>query len=159
MPIANGFKKSISQKEFTFNMKVIFGKKFSLFQLVNFPKPEKMFGKNYPFYTSSSKFMVNHFKKYSEWLKKLLKKKKFNVCELGSNDGTFLKNFNQNYSIGFEPSKSVHSVAVKKGINIPTQTSNAGKVSTYGKSLRLIFIMKDLHRFIIIKRCRKLGGY
>ena len=136
MPIANGFKKSISQKEFTFNMKVIFGKKFSLFQLVNFPKPEKMFGKNYPFYTSSSKFMVNHFKKYSEWLKKLLKKKKFNVCELGSNDGTFLKNFNQNYSIGFEPSKSVHSVAVKKGINSINKFFNNKNIKSLPKKFQ-----------------------
>ena len=31
---------------------------------------------------------------------------------------------------------------VKKGINIPTHTSKAGNVSTYGKSLRLIFILK-----------------
>ena len=84
-------------------MKTIFGKKFSLFQLLSFPKPEKMFSKNYPFYTSSSKFMINHFEKYSKWLKKLLKKKNFIICELGSNDGTFLKNFNQNYSIGVEP--------------------------------------------------------
>ena len=38
------------------------------------------------------------------------------IIELGSNDGTFLSHFNKKNSFGFEPSKSVHLVAKKKGI-------------------------------------------
>ena len=53
-----------------------------------------MFNKNYPFYTSSSKFMINHFKNFSNWIKKKFKMDKdFKILEIGSNDGTFLKNF------------------------------------------------------------------
>ena len=68
-----------------------FSKHLSLVQIVSNPSPKKMFNKNYPFYTSSSKHMIEHFKKYSGWLKKKYLKKKGNLLELGSNDGTFLK--------------------------------------------------------------------
>ena len=75
MPIANGFidKKNFN-KEFFFNLEVGFSKKISLFQLNEHPKPSQMFNKNYPFFTSSSKGMVEHFRKYSLWIKKKYKK-------------------------------------------------------------------------------------
>ncbi len=44
-------------------------------------------------------------------------KKKGSILEIGSNDGTFLQNFKKYYHVGFEPSKSVHDVAVKNKIN------------------------------------------
>ena len=76
MPIANGFfKKKFFKKEFFFNMEVGFSKKLSLFQLNDHPSPKLMFNKNYPFFTSSSKFMVNHFKDYANMdSKKLFQK-------------------------------------------------------------------------------------
>ena len=76
-----------------------------------------MFNNNYPFYTSLSKHMVKHFKKYSEWLKKNYLGKKGNLLELGSNDGTFLENFKEYNKVGIEPSGSVHKLAKSKGIN------------------------------------------
>ena len=118
MPIANGFlKKENFNKEFFYEMKVGFNKKYALFQLDEHPEPKKMFHKNYPFYTSSSKSMVEHFKKYALWSKKFLRSNS-KVIELGSNDGTFLKNFkNTNIdAIGFEPSKNVSDLAIKSGI-------------------------------------------
>ncbi len=119
MPIANGFiTKKDFKKEFFFKMEVGFSKKISLFQLNEHPKPHQMFNKNYPFFTSSSKGMVNHFKKYSEWVKKNYKKDLKNLIEIGSNDGTFLKNFNKKKInlIGFEPSKNVAQISSKRGI-------------------------------------------
>ena len=113
MPIANGFiAKKDFKKEFFFKMEVGFSKKVSLFQLNEHPKPQQMFNKNYPFFTSSSKGMVNHFKEYSEWIKKNFKKDLKNLIEIGSNDGTFLKNFNKKKInlIGFEPSKNVAQI-------------------------------------------------
>ena len=71
MPIANGFlKKKFFKNEFLFEMEVGFSKDISLFQLNDHPKPEKMFNKNYPFFTSSSKYMIKHFYDYSKWIKK-----------------------------------------------------------------------------------------
>ncbi len=119
MPIANGFidKKNFN-KEFFFNLEVGFSKKISLFQLNDHPKPSQMFNKNYPFFTSSSKDMVEHFKNYSLWIKKKYKKNLKNLIEIGSNDGTFLNNFNKDNInlIGFEPSKNVALISRKKGI-------------------------------------------
>ena len=71
MPIANGFfKKSEKKKEYFFNLKAAFNEKLSLFQIVEFPSPKKMFNKNYPFFSSSSQNMIDHFKKFSDFIKK-----------------------------------------------------------------------------------------
>ena len=58
MPMANAFLKNLNKKEYFFRLQATFGNKFSLFQLVDNPKPNKMFNRHYPFYTSSSKYMV-----------------------------------------------------------------------------------------------------
>ncbi len=119
MPIANGFlKRKEFKKEYFFKLKVAFNSNLSLFQLEKNPNPKKMFNKNYPFYTSSSKFMIKHFKNFSNWIKKKFKMdKNFKILEIGSNDGTFLKNFKNYYHVGIEPSSSVHKIAVKSKIN------------------------------------------
>ena len=115
MPLANGFlNKSKNIKEYFYPLKVAFTKELSLIQLVENPPPKKMFNKEYPFYTSSSKYMKNHFYNFAQFVKKKFLKKNSLIIELGSNDGTFLSNFNKKNSFGFEPSKSVHDVAKKK---------------------------------------------
>ena len=117
MPIANGFcNKKNFKNEFFFKLKAAFNKKLSLFQIVDYPNPKKMFNKNYPFFTSSSNYMINHFKELSEFIKKKYFSKKSIILEIGSNDGTFLKNFNKKNAYGFEPSKSVHLKAKKQGL-------------------------------------------
>ena len=53
--------------------------------------------------------MVHHFKNYFKWVKKKFLNKKSKIIEIGSNDGSFLKNFKKhNFEhLGFEPSKNV----------------------------------------------------
>ena len=131
MPIANGFlKKSQFKKEYFFNMEVGFSKEMSLFQLNNHPAPKQMFNKNYPFFTSSSKGMVNHFKSYANWVKKKYQKNLKNLVEIGSNDGTFLKNFkNKGINlVGFEPSKNVCEISRKNGIKTINKFFNYNNV-------------------------------
>jgi SAM-dependent methyltransferase len=119
MPLANGFLNSNEfDSEFFYEMEVGFSEKVSLFQLNDFPNPKKIFNKKYPFYTGSSQYMINHFKNYAEWLKKDFLSNNSKLIEIGSNDGTFLKNFsntNVDY-IGIEPSESVAKQAIKNGI-------------------------------------------
>ena len=119
MPLANGFlEKKDFGSEFTYEMEVGFSDKLSLFQLNETPHPEQMFGKKYPFYTGSSEYMKTHFKKFSDWLKKEFLKSNSKLIEIGSNDGTMLKNFtktNIDY-MGFEPSESVANDALKNNI-------------------------------------------
>ena len=119
MPIANGFlKRKYFKKEFSFNMEVGFSKDLSLFQLNDHPSPKSMFNRNYPFFTSSSKFMIKHFKEYALWIKKNYSKSIKNVIEIGSNDGSFLKNFKSKKTniLGIEPSSNVANIAKKRGI-------------------------------------------
>ena len=120
MPLANGFlKKEEFEKEFFFEMEVGFTDKLSLFQLNDFPNPKKMFNKEYPFYSGSSSYMKSHFRNYAEWIKKNYLTTKSCLIEIGSNDGTFLKNFvdtDIDY-LGFEPSENVAKEAVKNNIN------------------------------------------
>tara|TARA_B100000886_G_scaffold308438_1_gene242064 strand:+ start:3100 stop:4299 length:1200 start_codon:yes stop_codon:yes gene_type:complete len=120
MPIANGFLgQKDFDKEFFFEMKVGFDETLSLFQLLEHPSPKMMFNENYPFFTQSSKFMIKHFEDYARWVKKKFFNNTKKIIEIGSNDGTFLKNFTRdNLEVyGFEPSKNVSDIAKTKGIN------------------------------------------
>ena len=139
MPLANGFLKNIPKKvkEFKYDLVAFFGKRSSMFQLLKFPKPKKMFNKNYPFYTSSSKYMINHFKKYSEFIyKNYLNEENYLICEIGSNDGTFLKNFKYSNSIGFEPSLNVHRIAKKRGVNSVNKFFNFNNIKFLKKKYK-----------------------
>ena len=120
MPIANGFlDKKDFKNEFFFNMTASFSEDISLLQLNDHPKPKMMFNKDYPFFTSSSEFMKVHFKDFAKWIKKKYLKPGGKIIELGSNDGTFLKNFPTSDfdHAGFEPSKNVSLIAKKNKVN------------------------------------------
>ena len=110
MPMANGFlDKKNFKKEFFYKLDVGFCKKNYLFQVNDHPKSPHIFNNNYPFYTNKSIYMVHHFKNYFKWVKKKFLNKKSKIIEIGSNDGSFLKNFKKhNFEhLGFEPSKNV----------------------------------------------------
>lgn len=128
MPISNLFlKKKDFKKEFFYNLDVSFSEKVSLFQINDHPKPKMMFNENYPFFTSSSNYMREHFYNYANWAKKKYLKSHSKIIEIGSNDGTFLQNFIKTEidHVGFEPSKNVSKMAKKKKINsIPYFFSN-----------------------------------
>ena len=119
MPPANGFLEKKDFKNETFyNMEVGFSEKISLFQLNKFSNPKIIHSVNYPFYTASSEYMKTHFKKYADWVLKEYLKSHSKLIEVGSNDGTFLKNFtktNIDY-LGFEPSKTIANQATKNNV-------------------------------------------
>jgi SAM-dependent methyltransferase len=134
MPIANGFlDKDAFSKEFFFEMSIGFSDDLSLLQLMDHPKPEMMFNENYPFFTSSSKYMINHFEKYSNWIIDNYPNNNKRLIEIGSNDGTFLSNFKRkNFeTIGFEPSSNVSDVAKKKGLNSVNEFFNTESVKKF----------------------------
>jgi len=64
--------------------------------------------------------MKNHFKNYADFIKKNFLKSNSKIIEVGSNDGTLLKNFlnDGNQVVGFEPSKNVAQKAISE--NVPT---------------------------------------
>ena len=136
MPIANGFlHKDNFDKEFFFEMEVGFSSDVSLFQLNDHPKPKMMFNENYPFFTGSSQQMKIHFKNYADWAKKYHPSKIKNVIEIGSNDGTFLKNFHSNdfNILGFDPSSNVAEIALKDVINTVSEFFDKNSVGNQKK--------------------------
>ena len=121
MPIANNFlSKEDFENEFFYEMKVGFNENYSLFKLLEHPKPEQMFNSKYPFLTGSSKFMVGHFQKFSEFISKNFIKTDEKIIEIGCNDGTMLNFFDRNKfdCLGFEPSTNIAKIAKKKNLKI-----------------------------------------
>tara|TARA_A100001015_G_scaffold223682_1_gene252001 strand:- start:1565 stop:2794 length:1230 start_codon:yes stop_codon:yes gene_type:complete len=116
MPIANEFSKIVSQKNF-YEMKIAFNENNGVFQLVDAPKPKKLFNKNYAFLSSTSYFMKDHFKKIANKIKKRMKSK-FSIMEIGCNDGIFLQNFRSYNHLGVEPSKNVFNISKSKKLNV-----------------------------------------
>ena len=125
MPIANAFSsKEELQNEYTFDMKVGFCENCNMVQLVEQPDRGKMFHENYAFFSSTSNYMINHFKTFANSVITLqgLNEKSF-VVEVGCNDGIMLQNFLSNKipCLGVEPSKNVANVAMEKGIEVITE--------------------------------------
>ena len=148
MPLANAFlSKDQFSKEFFFDMKVGFSEKLSLFQLNDHPSPKQMFNKNYPFFTGSSDYMKEHFKKYANWIKENYVDNSSKIIEIGSNDGTLLKNFKDSNFIhcGFEPSKNIANFSKKNGINVISDFFNYKNVLNLKKYIHLV-IMKKIYQ-------------
>jgi len=125
MPIANAFaKKEELDDEYTFPMKVGFCNSCNMVQLVEQPERERMFHENYAFFSSTSNYMKEHFKKFANSVSELqnLDASSF-VVEVGSNDGIMLQNFvtDDIPCLGVEPSKNVAQVAREKGIEVITE--------------------------------------
>ena len=121
MPIANNFiEKENFGDEFFYEMKVGFNDEYSLFKLLEHPKPEQMFNSKYPFLTSSSKYMVEHFKKFCEFiLNNYIENENEKIIEIGCNDGSMLNNFSSKHNcLGFEPSTNIAKIAQDKKLNV-----------------------------------------
>ena len=130
MPVANAFlNKGEFHNEYFFELAVGFCENCKMFQLIHQPDYSQMFHDSYAFYTSTSKLMSKHFEAMAinyidNWLPG--KKDPF-VVELGSNDGTMLKNLAdiQIKHLGVEPSQNVANVAIERGINTKVCFFNA----------------------------------
>jgi len=125
MPIANAFSlKEELFNEYTFAMKVGFCENCNMVQLVEQPDREKMFHKNYAFFSSTSNYMINHFNDFASSVISLqgLNENSF-VLEVGCNDGIMLQSFLSNKipCLGIEPSQNVANVAIEKGIEVITE--------------------------------------
>ena len=114
-PLANNYlkKKELNKKERKYRLKV--GIDLSN-KLVSINKPlssKMMFNDNYPYRSSMSKTMIQSFKNLAKIIKKEFKPKK--ILEIGSNDGSFIKNFSKKITIGIEPCANVEKITKKNG--------------------------------------------
>ena len=95
-PLANNYQKKSQRekKEKKYKLKILFDKKSKLVSIKNTFSSKMMFNNKYPYRSSMSSTMLTSFKKLSNELKKNYKPKK--ILEIGSNDGSFLRNFSKN---------------------------------------------------------------
>lgn len=121
MPIANGFLTADQfAEEYFFEMQAGHCNNCNMVQLIEQPDREKMFHKNYAFFSSTSKAMAEHFNQFAKLvIRDQLKTEDSFVVEIGSNDGIMLQNFAKAgiHHLGIEPSANVAQVAIDKGIS------------------------------------------
>ena len=82
--------------------------------------PTKLLFKNYTYKSSNNQSLVDHFQKYAQNLsnKFSLDKNSF-VIDIGSNDGTFLKNFSEEgiRTLGIDPADDIAKLAIENGVD------------------------------------------
>ena len=117
-PLANEYlnKKNINKPEKKYRLLVDFNNKNKIVSIKKKFSSETMFKNNYPYRSSMSKTMRTSFKNFANEIKKKYKPK--NLLEIGSNDGTFLKNFNKKKSLGIEPCLNIANISRKKNLNV-----------------------------------------
>ena len=120
-PPSNAFikKEDLQKHEDKFPLRLYLCKECYLLQLLDIVDKEILF-KEYLYLTSASKPSVNHFKKYAyDVYEEFLKQSKNPlIIEIGSNDGTLLKEFKKLGAtvLGIEPAKNIAKIANDAGI-------------------------------------------
>ena len=123
-PLANAFikKEDLQKSENRFPLRLYLCKNCHLLQLLDIVDKEYLF-KEYLYLTSASKPIVSHFETYaSEIYDEFLKVSADPlVIEIGSNDGSLLKEFQKfgTNVLGIEPAKNIAKIA--NDIGIPTK--------------------------------------
>ena len=114
-PLANSYiLKKFKTKKKKFRLVIGFETKNFLVSILNTVSKEKMFNKDYPYKSSESKTMRSSFAKLAKKLKAKFKPK-FSI-EIGSNDGTFIKNFDKDKIVGVEPCKNLALITKERNI-------------------------------------------
>ena len=116
-PLANKYltKKDLinKRKEQFYHLEVGFDNKTKLVSILNKVPSQKMFDNTYPYRSSMSKTMTESFKKLSKKIIRFYNPKL--ILEIGSNDGSLIKNFNKKKVICVEPCKNLATITKNKG--------------------------------------------
>ena len=116
-PLANkylrSYKKLSKKKNELYKLTVGFNIKTKLVSLFNKIPDKKMFDSSYPYKSSMSKTMTVSFKNLSVKIKKRFNPRLF--LEIGSNDGTLIKNFHKNKVLCVEPCSNLAKITKKMG--------------------------------------------
>jgi methylation protein EvaC len=120
MPLANAFLTAdLFASEYFFNLTAAFCTRCALVQLADQPPRERMFNQHYPFFSATSSRMQSHFAALAADVIEVVPRGDPFVIEIGSNDGTLLRHVAEAgiRHLGIEPSASVASAAIARGIN------------------------------------------
>ena len=116
-PLANYYlnESQIKKKERKYRLIVCFDNQNKLVSIKKTFSSKMMFNNKYPYRSSMSKTMQKSFKELAKHIKLKMRPKK--ILEIGSNDGSFLKNFKKSMSIGIEPCANVEKITKKQNFN------------------------------------------
>ncbi len=167
MPLAGGFIRNLKQKsqEKFYPLQLNFCNNCFLLQTNSSINPDTLF-KNYFYFSSSIKTLVEHFDNIAPGLSKvILKSKNSFIVEIGANDGSFIKAVQKNGHkvLGVDPATNVVADGIKKGapiINDYFTEQLAIKIARkYGKadaiySFHSMAHIEDMHD--VIKGVKKL---
>ena len=148
-PLANKYltKKDLAKKkvEYYYHLEIGFNTTSKLVSILNTVPSKKMFDKEYPYRASMSQTMLNSFKDLSMDIIKT-----FNpnlIMEIGSNDGSFVKNFAKKKVICVEPCSNVAKITQKMGYKTFINFWNmklAKKIKSKIKNVDLIYSANTL---------------
>ena len=146
-PLANKYllKKDLKKKEQFYHLEIGFDNKTKLVSILNKVSSKKMFNSNYPYRSSMSKTMISSFKKLSKKITKVYKPKI--ILEIGSNDGSLIKNFNKKKVICVEPCKNLAKITKKKGYKTYSEYWNinlAKKIKLKHQKVDLVYSANTL---------------
>lgn len=123
-PPANNFHFSDAERLGHVPLTVLYCPVCTLAQLSAVVKPEILY-RNYPYVTSKSKTMFDHFRNLVRDIEVACGKlgKDLNWLEIGSNDGTFLAQLPcpNHHRLGFEPAKNLSDIANARDIKTVNQ--------------------------------------
>ncbi len=120
MSLANAFldKSQLSQKEISYPLKVVWCESCGLLQIDEIVLPEILF-RNYIYVSGTSEALRKHFEGLAtEVVKNFKLSSESLVIDIGSNDGTLLKEFKKVGSrvIGVEPAINIAKIVEESGI-------------------------------------------
>ena len=108
-----------TQPEPKFPLDVVLCEQCGLVQITETVSPDLLFCDGYPYFSSYSRFWLEHAQKYAETL---IHNRQLNsddlVVEIASNDGYLLKYFHQAgiQTLGIDPAEGPASISIKRGI-------------------------------------------
>lgn len=120
MPLANAFldENKLSQKEISYPLRVVWCESCGLLQIDEIVSPEILF-RNYIYVSGTSKALRKHFESLAtEVVNNFKLNSESLVVDIGSNDGTLLKEFKK-YGIkvlGVEPAVNIAKIAEENGV-------------------------------------------
>lgn len=115
------------QDEFLYRLAVGSCSSCTMVQLLEEVPREKMFHTDYPYYSSGSSVMREHFQRTARALLAAAGPDPF-VVEIGSNDGVLLQTVHEAGArhLGFEPSGKVAAAAMEHGVRVRNEFFDAG---------------------------------
>lgn len=118
-PPANALIHDREVNEQIFPLRLFWCKNCFLVQLLDIVNKKHLFS-DYVYMTSASQPIVEHFQKYANDIfeKYFKNQKEFSVLEIGSNDGSLLKEFQKlgGKTVGIEPAKNLYRISKDAGI-------------------------------------------